>query len=124
MSMGAARALVNEFLDATNNQKDVERARQLIADDLTFVGPLVRTSGSDEYIALLERFLPAHVETQILRQFEDGDDVCVIDDLVVRTPTGGTITLNIVEWFRVSNGKIADHRVYYDPREFAAAFGT
>jgi limonene-1,2-epoxide hydrolase len=121
--MAEALKTVNAFLDLTNNRKDIKAAMQLLATDVVFVGPLMRTSGPEEYAALLEKFLPAHVDTRILKQFEDGDDACSVNDLVVRDPSGGTITLSMVEWFRLRGGKIAEHRVYYDPREFARAFG-
>jgi hypothetical protein len=57
------------------------------------------------------------------RQFADGDDVCSIYDLIMATPDGGTITLPMVDWIRVVNGRMAEQRIYYDPREFAQAFG-
>ena len=121
--MAEALKTVNAFLDLTNNRKDIKAAMQLLTNDFIFVGPLMRTSGTDEYAAVLEKFLPTHVETRILKQFEDGDDACSVGDLVVRTPSGGTITLSLVEWYRLRGGKIAEQRIYYDPREFARAFG-
>ena len=121
--MAEALKTVNAFLDLTNNRKDLKAAVGLLTADMVFVGPLMRTSGISEYAALLEKFLPAHLETRILKQFEDGDDVCSVEDLVVRAPSGGTVTMAMVEWFRLRGGKIAEQRIYYDPREFARAFG-
>lgn len=115
---------VNMFLQATGSARaDVDAATQLMTEDVQFIGPLMRTSGRAEYAALLRQFLPAHVDTQVLRQFADGDEVCSIDKLVVRSPSGATVTLEMAEWFRLRDGRIAEHRIYYDPREFAAAFG-
>jgi predicted SnoaL-like aldol condensation-catalyzing enzyme len=114
---------VNKFLDLTNNRKDIAAAAALLAPDVEFIGPLMRVSGAKAYASLLEQFLPAHVETRILKQVEDGDDAFVVDDLVVRTPAGKQITLSMVEWFRLKGGKIAEHRVHYDPREFSRGFG-
>ena len=114
---------VNEFLDYTDNRKEISAAMQFLTTDFVFVGPLIQTSGIDEYAALLEKFIPAHVEARTLKQFEDGDDACLVRDLVVRTPSGGTITLALAEWYRLRGGKIAEQRIYYDPREFARAFG-
>ncbi len=121
--MGKALEFVNGFYDATNNQKSIRETARLIADDLTFTGPVIHTAGAKEYLALLEKFLPTHVETRMVRQFEDGDDVCSIYDLVQKTPSGGAITLRVADWIRVSNGKVAEQRIYYDPREFVHAFG-
>lgn len=57
------------------------------------------------------------------KQFEDDDEVCSIYDMTVRTPTGGTLTITMVDWLKLQAGRIAEQRLYYDPREFAAAFG-
>jgi ketosteroid isomerase-like protein len=122
-SVAATLDTVNDFLDLTNNRKDVARAVALLAPDVTFDGPLMRISGVDQYAALLDMFLPAHLDTRILHQFEDGDDACSVGELDVRSPAGETITLAMSEWFRLRDGKIAEHRVYYDPREFERAFG-
>lgn len=121
--MVEALETVNAFLDLTDNRKDIKAALRLLTTDFIFVGPLMRTSGTDEYAAMLEKFIPAHVEARILKEFEAGDDACLLRDLVVRTPSGGTITLSLAEWYRLRGGKIAEQRIYYDPREFAHAFG-
>ncbi len=41
----------------------------------------------------------------------------------LKTPSGTVITLQIADWIRVAEGKIVEQRIYYDPREFAKAFG-
>jgi limonene-1,2-epoxide hydrolase len=121
--MGKAIQIVDKFLNLTNNKKDITGAANLMADDITFVGPAIQISGAKEYVALLEKFLSCHAGWEILKQFENGDDVCVIDKIIVTTPMDGAITLSLAEWFKVSGGKIHEHRVYYDPREFMKAFG-
>jgi hypothetical protein len=50
----------------------------------------------------------------------DGDDVCLIYDLVTNTPAG---TAPVAEWFRVRDGKIAQIRVFFDARPFAPPAG-
>lgn len=121
--MGMTLEIVNRFYDATNNRKSIKETAGLIADDLTFTGPVIQTKGAREYLALLAKFLPTHVETRMVRQFEDGNDVCSIYDLVQKTPTGGAITLRVADCIRISMGKVAEQRIYYDPREFVKAFG-
>ena len=121
--MADTLTIVNRFLEATNLHKDLQATARLITADVKFSGPVIQTSGAGAYLSLLEQFLPTHVETRMIRQFEDGDEVCSIYDLVQRTPQGGTITLNVADWVRVSQGRIAEQRIYYDPREFTRAFG-
>ena len=121
--MSKALEIVKKYYDATDNKKDAEAAGALMADDFTFVGPLMRVEGKTANIELLRKFLPMHVETRHHRQFADGDDVCSIYDLVVANPTGGTITMPMADRIRVKQGKLSEQTIYYDPREFAKAFG-
>jgi predicted SnoaL-like aldol condensation-catalyzing enzyme len=122
--MSKALDTANTFLKLTSAENgDIAGASRLMTDDVQFIGPLMRLSGRNGYAALLGKFLPARVATKVLRQFSQGDEVCSIDELVVRTPAGGTVTLTMAEWFRLRGGKIAEHRIFYGPREFASAFG-
>ncbi len=117
-------AIVNRYLSLTSSAgADLPQAATLLADDVVFTGPLMRLSGKDAYVGVLQQFMPAHVSTRVLRQFADGDEVCSIDELSLRTPAGGTVTLAMAEWFKLRDGRIAEHTLYYDPREFAATFG-
>lgn len=122
--MADALAIVNRYLSLTGSAAaDLTLAAELLDEDVVFEGPLMRTTGRAEYAALLGQFLPVHVSTRVLRQFADGDEVCSIDELTVRTPTGDTVTMAMAEWFTLRDGFIVKHALYYDPREFAAAFG-
>jgi len=115
--------IVNKFLELTNDKKDIAGAVELMADDITFTGPTLKTKSAQEYKALLEQFLAFHAGWKKYAEFENGDQVVVIDGIFIKTPAGETITLSLTEWFKISNGKITEHKVYYDPREFLKAFG-
>jgi len=41
----------------------------------------------------------------------------------LESPAGTSLTLNVADWVVVKNGKMEEERIYYDAREFAAAFG-
>lgn len=122
--MADALAIVNRYLSLTGGtDADLTLAAELLDENVVFEGPLMRTTGRAEYAELLRQFLPVHVSTRVLRQFADGDEVCSIDELTVRTPAGGTVSMEMAEWFTLNDGLIVRHALYYDPREFAAAFG-
>jgi len=70
-----------------------------------------------------EQLLGFHRETTMLRQFEEEDSVCSIYELRMATPADGELTMTIADWIKVADGKIAAQRIYFDPREFAQAFG-
>ena len=46
-----------------------------------------------------------------------------IYDLLIKSPSGKTVSITMADWIRVSNGKIAEQKLYYDPRDFMKAFG-
>jgi ketosteroid isomerase-like protein/uncharacterized protein YndB with AHSA1/START domain len=114
--------VVNRFYDATATQEAAALA-PLVADDVTFEGPLMRARGAREYLALNEQLLGFHRDTKMLRQFENGSSVCSIYELTMGTPAGGELTLTMADWMDVAGGKIVSQRIYFDPREFAQAFG-
>ena len=120
--MGKTLQVVNQFYDVSLKQKDAEGIRPLLADDFAFVGPLAKTSGAEAFIELNRGFLPVHVETRFVQQFEQGDEVCSIYELDLRKPSGEIFTTLMADWVTVRNGRMAEQRIYYDPREFEKAF--
>jgi ketosteroid isomerase-like protein len=120
--MSRALDIVNRFYEATDAGR-LDDLRDLVSDDVTFTGPVMTARGAQEYVAMNEQLLGFHTGTTMLRQLEDGDDVCSIYELGMRTPAGGALTLTIADWIRVEDGKIAAQRIYFDPRAFTQAFG-
>lgn len=121
--MGKTLELVNRFYDLTNNKNKTEGLEQLLLEDMSFTGPLMQASGASKYIDMLKPLIKFHKSWKMLEQFERDNDVCSIYEVTLGTPTGGSFSVTIADWIRVSNGKIAEQRIYYDPREFAKAFG-
>jgi ketosteroid isomerase-like protein len=120
--MGKALETVNRFYDITENKKG-KGLEAMLAEDMTFVGPLMKTTGAEEYINSTKQFLQMHKTTRMLKQFENENDVCSIYEMDIATPAGGTITLELTDWIQVANGRVVKQKIYYDPREFAKAFG-
>lgn len=120
--MGKALEAVNRFYDATENKKG-KGLETILASDMTFVGPLMKTSGAQDYINSTKQFLNMHRAIQMLKQFESGSDVCSIYEMDIATPAGDMITVEITDWIQVSDDKVAKQKIYYDPRGFAKAFG-
>lgn len=97
---------------------DFETARSLVHDDLDFRGPFESFDHADDFFESLRRVgggLLERAEKQ--KVFADDHDVCVIYDFVAKQPVGSSPT---VEWYRVRNGKIAEIRIVFDTRPFAA----
>lgn len=120
--MKTACEIVNHYYDLCNNQQGKGFA-SLIAQNIEFEGPVMRLSGAEQYVAAVGPLLKFHKGMRMLKQFEDGDQVCSIYEMTLGTPAGGTLTLAFADWIRVAGGRLVEQKLYYDPREFAKAFG-
>jgi len=97
--------------------------QDLVTDDVVFEGPVQHARGKAEFLNLTAQFLNAHRTTRLLRRLADGNTVTSMFEFVVGTPNGNELTCPVAEWATVSDGRINEFRVYYDPREFLRAFG-
>jgi ketosteroid isomerase-like protein len=113
--MGQALDIVNRFMQSQDPS--------LLADDFSFIGPVDQTKGIDAFMKLNASFFPLVTGMRMLKQFEQGHDVCSIYEMDLASPSGTSLTLNIADWVVVNNGKMVQERLYYDTRAFAAAFG-
>jgi ketosteroid isomerase-like protein len=121
--MGKALEVANSFYSATNERR-IDALRDLVAEDISFAGPTMQASGAAEYVAMNEQLLGFHRETRVLQQFEQNGSVCSIYELDMSTPAGeDVLTITMADWIEVADGRITSQRIYFDPREFAAAFG-
>jgi ketosteroid isomerase-like protein len=92
---------------------DFDTARSLFADDVTFVGPMGHTEGVDAYIEGVRGLKQIVSGTEQRRVFGEGEDVCIIYDLVTTTPAG---SLPCAGWYQVRAGKITSVRAFFDAR--------
>ncbi len=99
---------------------DFAAARKLMQDDMTFQGPFDTFHTADEYLEAVKRLAAIIQRIDLRKVFVDGEDVCVLYDMVTNTPAG---TAFIAEWYQVQGGKIAALRAVFDARPFAALFG-
>lgn len=119
--MGAAREVVERYYEAFDRKDPAWK--KLVAPDVRFEGPLQRASGSKEFAAITEMFLQFHKRTDVIARFEDDGRVCSILEFELATPGGGEMSCTVTELATVSDGKLSDVKVIYDPRAFAEAFG-
>lgn len=72
-----AAPIVNEYL-AAYTSGDADKAAPLVTEDFSFRGPIRATEGRDALRAIVDHLAPQARGCQVLRQWEDGDDVCSI----------------------------------------------
>ena len=116
--MSSASELVERYKKAVG-KGDFTTARQMLHDDLTFQGPLDTFHKADDYIGSIAKLANIIQRIDVKKVFADGQDVCVLYDMVTNTPAG---TAFIVEWYQIRGDKIGTLRVVFDARPFAAMF--
>jgi ketosteroid isomerase-like protein len=116
--MSKAAEVVEQYHAAFGNG-DAQAARSLLADDLHFKGPIEEFDSADQYMESVGKLAQIVTGVDVQKVVAEGDDVVTIYDLHTNTPAG---TSNVAEWATVRKGKIAEMRVFFDARPFAAMF--
>ncbi len=108
---GASQVVV-EYLTAFSSGH-FDRARSLVSDDFSFRGPRLSTVGRDAFFAAAEgkdRFVRGF---RMLRQWEDGNEVCSVYELDFATPAGaGSLVMS--EWHTIRDGRLASSLLVFD----------
>jgi len=113
------KAVVMAYQRALGNQ-DYTTARSFMADDnFSFRGPLASHDKPEGLLKDLEQLHHIVGGVEMRKVFVDGDDVCLLYDLITKEPPVNSFTC---EWYHVSDGKIHSLRVVFDARPFAAMF--
>ncbi|MGE5292890.1 MAG: nuclear transport factor 2 family protein [Micromonosporaceae bacterium] len=92
--------------------KDFERLRSVLAEDVTFAGPLGTANGADECQKGIEGLSRITTDIVVQKRFADGPDVLTWFDL----HTSAAPPCPVANWSHVENGKITRIRVTFDPR--------
>src|SRR5216683_3396476 len=117
--MSSASEVVESYRAALG-KGDFATARTLMQDNMTFQGPLDTFTTADQYLEASKRLASIIQRIDVKKTFVDGNDVCVLYEMVTNTPAG---TAFIAEWYQVEGGKIAALSAVFDARPFAALFG-
>ncbi len=114
--MSTAAQVFDDYLSAFTSG-DMDTARSLIADDFSFAGPMLQVTGKEEFFAGASQLLPIMQGYRMLRQWEDGDEVCSIYEFKIETPAAaGAIVMT--EWCKVREGRLASSRLVFDTAAF------
>jgi hypothetical protein len=98
---------------------DWAAARGFLRNDLKFKGPIAEYDKPEPYIEDLKRLHGIVKDVQMKKVFADGEDVCLLYDMMTNTPAG---TAFICEWYHVEGSKIGAIRVVFDATPFAPIF--
>jgi len=93
---------------------DTEDWKQLISDEVTIVGPLVRLKGKANFIKIHESWFQS-VERNIVHKLVEHNDFVITQiSTTIETSNQESITLELSEWYTIRNGKIEALEVYFD----------
>src|SRR6266498_2850889 len=87
MSSPNTRTIAEEYFAAWTTG-DFDTARHLLHDDVSFQGPIDAFDNAEAYLAALRGLSQIVKGAEQQHVFVDGDDVCVIYDLITSTPAG------------------------------------
>ena len=119
MAMTAApAALANSYISSWL-RKDFGTLRGLLADDVTFSGPLARLDNADDCVQGLRQLSQIVTDIVVRKQLADETDVITWFDLHT-TVAPPVPTAN---WSHVEAGKITRIQVTFDPRPLAPPGG-
>ena len=85
--MASAKEIVERY-KAALGPGDFTAARELLHDDLAFHGPIDAFNRADEYLAASKRLANIIQRIDVKKVFAEGNDVCVLYDIVTNTPAG------------------------------------
>ena len=116
--MANASKIVSDYQQALG-KGDFAAARKLVHDNLLFQGPMDTFHSPEPYFEALKKLRPIIQRIDTKKIFADGNDVCVLYDMVTNTPVE---TVFVCEWYQVKGKKIAGVRTVFDARPFAGMF--
>jgi ketosteroid isomerase-like protein len=93
-------------------ERDAEQLRSILADDVTFDGPMAKIDNADDAVKGLMGLAAATTKLEVRERLADGDDVITWFELTTED-AGPLPTAN---WSHVEDGKITAIRVAFDPR--------
>lgn len=114
--MSSNSDVVVSYLDALNEGRSgLDRARELLSDDLDYHDALMAVQSADELISALDSLDPGGAPIDRLEIAENASAVAVLTTFTL--PTG---PVYFTQWFWVEGAQIVRSRVIYDPTSFLA----
>src|SRR5207245_10825998 len=105
--MTNAKEIVTAYQRALG-KGDMAGARKYLHDDLAFVGPFDNFHRPEPSLEALGKLHHIVERVEQKKTFVDGDDVCILYDIVTKPPAG---TAFICEWYRAPGHESGSARV-------------
>jgi ketosteroid isomerase-like protein len=115
--MSSSAEVFREYLDRFTSG-DLEGASELLAEDFSFEGPMLKAEGRDAFLEGASGLGPIVRGHRMLRQWEDGEEVCSVYEFEVETPIGAG-SIPMTEWARVRDGRLVSARLIFDTAQMS-----
>lgn len=92
--------------------------KEVIAEDISFTGPVDQVNGIEAFAQLNENFMPMMKGMELKQAVEVANFVITQVELEVSMPSGKVIKLDMSEWYEINDNKIQSIKIYYDAEEF------
>lgn len=96
----------------------------LLAEDISFVGPVDQVHGKAANIELNKNFFPLVKNYELKTAIEQGRYAVIEGVYTIATPSRGELELATAEIFEVVGGLIQNIKIYYDAQAFRKAFSV
>ncbi len=93
---------------------DTDDWKDLVGENPTIVGPLVRTEGRENFIRIHEAWFESVEKNVVHAIVEQGDLVITQIATTFESVNKQSLTLDLCEWYTIKNGKIEGLVVYFD----------
>ena len=108
--------IVTTFLNGFNDQTQIYKSLDLLADDYKFKNPMVELNSKAEFIKLAQEIGAVITGINIINISENGNWVATFYDFKSSIPG---LESNIAsEWFKVEDGIIKESHLIYDTSEW------
>jgi ketosteroid isomerase-like protein len=97
--------------------RDFGEFRSVLADDVTFTGPLGQAGNADECVQGIRGMSQIMTDVVVRKVFVNGADILTWFDLHTKVTDD---PLPVANWTHVKDGKISSIRVTFDPRPLTA----
>ncbi len=105
--------LAFKYLEIFFSGENLDELKNLLAEDLSFTGPLFKFSSAEVYVKSLKEDPPKGMKYEIIKTFADDDSVCVIYNM-----SKGKFVTPMAQYFEMENSKIKKIILIFESKEF------
>lgn len=105
--------LARLYMEIVFDSPQMERLKDILADDLKFRGPFFRSNYADDYIRTMVSDPPVGFRYKILQEYEDNTSACLI--YLFEKPG---VSTTMVQAFQTKEDKISEILLVFDTAAF------